>query len=429
MPENQSGPGSDATHTCLLATPSPSEVRVMNHVVAGMGLRVQICADLWECLDQIKRFVPAVVLVEAGSPALDIPRLLRIVSRYPATSATAVVLLAPAGASDRTRQLLASYESFGVLDRPLTCQSIRATVQSALAYYEEVKATVQPAQRSNTSLVPGCNSLLARTVQCPFHPYGVETTAYALRAGKIYVETDIFDLPIYRQAAPGNDFIDFHRVEPIVCPECFFTSVNPAHFESPDQPVATTLDEVTREAIADDTARRERILLGRLTGNVDTLLGYERSLKEMMALYDLAIASSQTLYEAAPLRHADELIRIGNYELSRAAVLASAKPPEADPAQAEEEALKYRQAAIPWLCRGFDKARSALIYQAAYQLLALQIYFGDDAAAFGHLTALKDLTRRSWRELDEPALLDRYLRRAQGLWSDRERHRLLKKAA
>lgn len=411
-------------------------MRVLQHVVRDMGLQVEICPQPTECIDQIKRLIPAVILVDATAPGMDIDRLIRIVSHYPATAATAVVLIAPLEASERKRRLLASYESFAVLDRPLTCHSVRETVRAAVKTCLELRSAQKPVRRSVARLVPGCNSLLARTLLCPFHPYPVEVTAYALRAGKVYVEHDAFDVPIYRQATPGNDFVDFHRVELIICAQCLFTGTDPAAFEDPGNLVGpqgagrSAQEDATRAVVADDTPRRERILLERIPGDANALVRFDRSLDQTMALYDLAVASSQTLYESAPERHGSELLRIANYQLRRAAILSAARPEEIAPPEAAQQAFRYRQAAIPWLRRAFACSRgSAAACQAGYQLVALHIWLNDDASASGHVTALSDLTKLSRRSIADPVLLERYLRRAQALWAKRDRHRAVKAAA
>ena len=111
-----------------------------------------------------------------------------------------------------------------------------------------------------------------------------------------------------------------------------------------------------------------------------------------------------------------ELLRLGNYELRRAMLHEQA-------GTGLDRVLKHRAAAGEWLAQAFGKCKGTAMYKAAYQLAAINVHLGRDNVAFRFVGALRDQTKLSIRDQEDPATLDRYLRRAQAVWEDRTRHR------
>ena len=411
----------DAAHV-LLSTVNVQEIGVLRQVLPAMRATPHFCTDAGDVLRMSVELAPAAVLLDATLDGLDLLKTTRILARNPSTAATAVVLVAPPLADERQLRALRGLELFALLERPLTCEAIRETFAAALRFHADATALRRPIKpKPAATLVDGCNSLLQRTLLCPFHPYGVEVRHYALRAGKQYARTDDFDVPTYSQAAPGADFVDYTLAGLCVCPECYFATTEPRFLTDPnntdDPEPYFAIDAATLARVTAEAGRRELLAHDALGGQpAASLFDFRRTRREAAVGYELAGMSGRAVYEAAPTRRAAELTRLGGYELRRAALCAALGD---DPAATTAR----RYAAVAWLDKAFLTARGPSLYLAAYQLVALCVYLRDDSAALRYLGAMRELSGLNRRDLEEPVVLDRYLRRAQHLWADREHHR------
>lgn len=421
--------------TILLADTNAREITALQTVLGEEGCRVEIVTEATYLLEEAKRLSPAVILIDTTLPGLDVGKLTRVFARNPSTAGSAVALLVPADATSRATRQLRELDTFSLLLRPLTCAAIRETCRNAALFAEESARTrkSQEGGRGSNRHVAGCNALLRRELTCPFHSFGVKVNYYQLRAGKVYADTDLFDIPLYRQAARDGDFVDYNLAGLAICPDCFFATNDPNYFEdpatpaTPTNPAATTeyggnrnayrIDPATRGKIAKTSGFRAMTVHDRLGDSAkSSFFSYSRSPEEALVAYELAIASSKALHEVAPVRRSIELLRIGNYELRRALILNANGYPTAD-------VRHHRRSAIDWLARVFEECKGVAMYKAAYQLLALQVYLDDDKAAFPYLNALKEQSRLSRRDQEDPAMLERYLRRAETVWRDRDDYR------
>ena len=408
----------------LAATTNVPEIGALRHVLTPMGVEPHFCTDAGDVLRLCQELTPAVILLDADLGRLDLARTTRILCRNPVTAAAAVLVVAPAEAGDRYLRRLDALELYAVLARPLTCEALRETIAAGLRFHADALALRRPPRtKPAATLAPGCNSLLARTLHCPFHPHGVAVQTYALRAGKVYGRTDLFDVPIYAQAAPGADFVDYNRAALCVCPECFFSTTEPRFLVDPHRPGGDDepyfrADPATTARLAAGAGHRElrfHDALGEPAAT--TMFDHRRTRAEALLGYELAVESGRALVEAAPNRRAAENARVGGYELRRAVLY------DAADAADRAAAAGCRRAAVRWLDAAFAAARGPALYLAAYQLVALCVHLGDDAAALQYLSAMKDMSGLGRRDLDQPAVLDRHLRRAQQVWARRDEHR------
>ena len=406
----------------LAATINVQEIAALRHVVRPLGVESHVCTDAGDVLRLCQELAPAVVLLDGALPNLDLAKTTRILSRNPTTAVAAVLVAAPPEAAERDLRRLNALELFALLERPLTCEALRENITAGLRFHADALALRRPHRAKPAATIPdGCNSLLARTLHCPFHPHGVEIQSYSLRAGKIYGKTDVFDLPVYAQAAPGADFVDFHRAALCVCPECFFATTEPRFLDDPRQGGGNEgdsyfqLDRATIDKVAAGAGRRELLFHDALGEPAASMFDFRRTREEALVGYALAVESGRALLEAAPTRRAAERVRLGGYELRRALLHEAGDAPDA--------AAARRRAAVTWLDSAFLAARGPALYLACYQLVALCVHLGDDAAAIRYLAAMKEMSGLGRRELDQPAVLDRYLRRAQDVWAHRDAHR------
>ncbi len=416
----------------LLINAIANEVTAFQTVLAGDGATVHVISDPRDLVQQATTHPPGVLLMDASVKGLDLGNATRILSRNPATAATAIVLLAPADADERTVRRLREFDVFGILQRPLTCSSIRNTFRSAAGFSREADKMRKSAAgegKGRVKRVRDCGSLLKRELSCPFHSFGVPVDYFQLRTGKLASELDIFDVPHYSSAtADRSDEVDYNVAGLAICRECFFTSNDPNYFEDPDRGIATVqergasraayrIDPATRGKITAGSGHRGLVAYERLGQEPDAaFFSWNRTDEQALVAFELAIATSRTLYEASPVRRSLELLRLGNYELRRAMLRERTNAPY-------QRVMKHRLAAADWLGKAFSACKGVAMYKAAYQLAAIHIHLGRDATAFQFLGALREQTRLSIREQEDPATLERYLRRAQALWEDRTTHR------
>src|SRR5690606_3391313 len=122
------------------------------------------------------------------------------------------------------------------LPRPLTFARLSEALGLAVQQSRQIRQDLglaSPEPQSTTRHVEGNSSLLIHQVTCPFHPQPTTLDRYVLRSGKIETEMSFFDVPIYKSATRGGDFIDYNVLGVTVCPQCLFASNDPAHFADP----------------------------------------------------------------------------------------------------------------------------------------------------------------------------------------------------
>ncbi len=413
----------------LICEGNAAETTALQTIVGGEGARIDIVTDGRSIVEAAKRHKPAVILIDTGMNGLDLGYVGRILSRHPATAASALLLVAPPKADERKLRALREQEAFAILTRPLTCSAIRENFAAAAAFHVEQKQMRggSSAGRGSNKFVHGCSALLRRELSCPFHSFGVPIDYYQLRTGKVYSETDIFDVPVYKDGGLG-DFVDYNLAGIAICRECFFATSDANYFDDPNGSIGDNaddaaakatykIDHVTRQKITGTSGHRGLSAHDRLGCDPDDdFFSWNRDLKQSLVAYEVAIQSSRTLYEAAPVRRSVELLRLGGYELRRAML-------QEKLGVASERVMKHRAAAAAWLGKAFGEVKGGGMYKAAYQLVAINVHLGREAQAFQYLGALREQTRLSIRDQEDPASLERYLRRAQNLWEDRDRHR------
>ena len=390
-----------------------TETRAIQTVLAAAGATVELFDDGNALLRRAAEAGPDIVLLDTALPRADVAQMTRVLARHPKTVTSAILLVLPADANPRLARMYAGLGPFGMLARPLTCAAIREQFASAARFVDASREAMQQSLGvGESAIVPGCDALLRRNLTCPFHSFGVKVPYYQLRAGKLAAETDVFDVPAYKQATRDGDAIDYNLVAVAVCPECFFATADTELLDD-----TADFDARTMAKIAQGSGLRGLSLHDELGRDADAaFFTHERTPEGALAAYLCAAQSSVALYEAAPVRRAIELLRAANHRLRRAAILEQHLARPAD-------ALAERREAATWARRAFAEVKGAPMYKAAYQAMAVLVHLGEDADAVAYLTALRDEKKLAHRDQQDPATLDRYLRRCTHLWEDRERYR------
>jgi CheY-like chemotaxis protein len=419
----------------LVALPRDGEREAATRLLHLLGCDVDPVADTVSLLDAAKREpVPDLVLVDIDRPATDAVALLKVLARYPSTRTTAVVLVAPPEVDERRLAALTAASPFAILRRPLRRGPLESAVGDALARAvaarERAGALLSRPEKSSRASELN-NSLLVHEVRCRFHaqagPGGGEPfERYVLRARRIETEQSVFDLPVYKSAARGADFVDYNLLAVTVCPHCLFASVDPGQFDDPaergDRPVYPA---ATAKALA--AREPDRRAIAAAAG--PTLFSHDRTYKDALVAYALAIDCANTIYEANKYTQQIELLRLANYHLRlRCLHETHGAPPDTTRTAAVS--------AADWLRKSFLYLAGAPLYRATYQLIATSIWLGDDRSAHQYLSKLDELHHKVFEvpvdkwddekaavQQAERSAVDRYRSRAQEAWADRDLHR------
>lgn len=368
-------------------------------------------------VESIKRDLPDVVVVASDLPHLDIGSCVRIINRYPDSRSVVFVLICPSAIErsqvDRLRQL----GFFQIFQMPVSPTAVGQCVDEAYQYCLQLKEKfgLKKVARAPATRHVECNSsLLVRQITCPFHKEPVTLDRYILRTGRIETETHFFDLPIYKAATRGADFINYHLLGVAVCPVCLFASNNPACFRDPAEKSIKPI-EYTPQTIASMQAAisARRQLAGQLPRAFFT---HERTLDQAIIANALAIHCSQTLYEHNKYTMPIELLRLANHHLRQSLLLETR-------AAAPEKMDIPQRAAFDWLKKAFLLLEGPALHKTIYQLVALAIWFGEDKAAFQYIARMNEILADAVTTAADKASIERYLPRCKLAWEDRDSHR------
>jgi DNA-binding response OmpR family regulator len=401
----------------LVAEASPDRREAVGRVFASEGFSVITCICGSEVIPLAKQHLPDVVFLDIGLKRADAGECVRVLERFEGTRSVVVVLMCPREIESNRLARLEATGALLVMVKPLTRDGLLQAFHQALAESHERKTRYEaPAQRkvAATRHVESNNSLLVRELFCPFHETPVAVDRYMLRTGKIQTDSSFFDLPVYKSAVKGADYIDYHLLGVAVCPRCLFASNNPQYFTDPENAKHDPIDHnaTTRAAIPAATGERLK-LAGTLEPDFFT---ENRTLAGAIKSYELAVNCGKTLVNANRYALSLELLRLGNYHLRLAYLHGLAG------AGIGVKSAQFKEAR-DWLSQAFTVLSGAELFKATYQLVALAIASGDDKAAYQYITRLNEIERDPATTKDDRAALDRYLSRCRRAWEDREEHR------
>jgi DNA-binding response OmpR family regulator len=402
----------------LLADGSAGRRAALGRILRDEGFTVIECTSASDVIPLAKERRPDVCFLDAGIKRLDAGECVRVLERFEGTRSVVVIVTCPPEIESAQLARLEATGALLVLVRPLTREGLLQAFRQALDESRHRKAKQQRSDdRKEDVTTRHCetnNSLLVRRLECPFHETPVSLDHFVLRTGKILTDASFFDLPVYKSAVSGADFVDYHLLGVAVCPRCLFASNNPEHFADPGNHKAKTgvHPPATKRVVAEAAGARLQ-MAGELPQ--DFFSPY-RSVASAIVSYELAIASSKTLLARDRHAHAFELLRLGNYHL-RLAYLH-------DLNGAGENAQRTQYAgATGWLREAFTVLDGAPLYKATYQLVAIGLASGDDRGAYQYLTRLAELQRQPVDAVPDRPALDRYLARCRLAWEDRDHHR------
>jgi CheY-like chemotaxis protein len=414
-------------------------------ILSEGGLRVILYDPQSQLYPFLIRRMPDVLLLDADLPQVDTLTWLReSQSRQPAGSME-IILLCPPVCDKARLQAYVRAGVTGIVVKPPTREALLPrtidAVKKVRAFKQRLRkpsgeAPARPAaegtrrppnpvqapdvRKKAAQPVKGNSSLLEREVLCPFHEEPSAFNRYTLRTGRIVTDSSFFDVPVYLSANKGADFVNYHLLNVMVCPQCFFASNNAEYFIHPGdekhQPYA--FKPVTRTAIVAAAEDRRKLA----AGISPEFFTEKRTPEDAVISYELALETSRTLWTAGKREFPVELIRMANYQLRIAHVREVMKLPV--PAGDDRYA-----AAFELLKEAFQTVEGANLYRTIYQLIAVAIYLGCNADAMRYMEHIRVLQREAKVPQEDVSALQRYANRCRKAWEDRDMHRASPTAA
>ncbi|MBN1512904.1 MAG: DUF2225 domain-containing protein [Phycisphaerae bacterium] len=387
----------------------------------------------------IEQVRPDVLLLDMDLPRVDTLNWIRGLEPRSGAAPLEVLLLCPA-TCDKAR--LADYARAGVraiVIRPFTRETLVPKVMEAVGKARAARKHAEPPSAAATAdaarptkagvrealpaaaggrrrprPVAGNRSLLEADTACAFHAQPSVFPGYTLRTNKVITDLSFFDIPVYVSAIPGADFVNFHLLNVMTCPDCFFSSNNAEYFIHPGNEKSRThpFAPPVREAVMALADERRKLAVGLSSG----YFSEKRTPQDAVCSYKLAIESSRALWDANNREYAVELVRMANYELRIAQIRETMDlpaPEGEDPYSTAFDLLKL----------AFRYVAGVQVYRAIYQLVAIAIRLGRDTDCAKYVDHIRMLEREASVPDEDRSTLQRYVNRVRKAWADRDFHR------
>ena len=148
------------SNTIVVADDSLAQRKLLQSMLGTEGFEVVLCTDGREALEYLRRYTPALLLLDVNMPHVDGPSVCDRAKRVPRLRHVPVVLLT-SHADDRHRAVGEFVRADAYLVKPSSRDEIVSTVRRLLAAEQERAASAppQPASRPASGPVPGSDEL------------------------------------------------------------------------------------------------------------------------------------------------------------------------------------------------------------------------------------------------------------------------------
>ena len=227
-----------------------------------------------------------------------------------------------------------------------------------------IKAQPKP-KAAGTTVSKENSSLVPRRVHCFVCNSNQPGLYLQLKPNSQKPSRNIFGLPTYKEANKGFDFIDYNRVTPIVCPQCYFTSTDKFNFKRAEGDKAPM--ELMNPKFAQPWVQDRRKFEDQLGQALDEIQSINRGDATVEATYRMAIEAERRLWGVTqdPKHRWEWIVNL--------LTLAEIQITQGQQAAAEES-LK---AAIVEAKEVFLVRDNLMVYKAGRMLFLLGLYFGD----------------------------------------------------
>lgn len=266
-------------------------------------------------------------------------------------------------------------------------------------------------EKAKKTLKATNKSLLGFYVQC--RVCGKKNIPFwILRSNTINTRNNIFGIPVYHKAKEGKEFCDYNLVQVSVCPECLFASNQMGYFiKQQGETESEPFDSKAFKKHWDKGLPIREQLAGK---NRDWLTTEKRTLRQAIAAYQLALATSDHMASIVNEEHALEYWRRSVSLLLIEADLAMSKG-EGDYAKRVIKKAEKRLKKI------FPQLSQVPAIRSAFILSMIKIYFKKYKEAGEYLNFLKDLyaSRTIMAGSPEYKALNQAVNQSDKAWQDR----------
>ncbi len=157
----------------------------------------------------------------------------------------------------------------------------------------KVKRNRHDAAASGPQTTQGNNALISRQFFCPLCQGPV--TYYQLKPKSQKLSRNIFGMTTYKQAMPGFDPVDYNHLGLLLCPSCYYASLDKDRFlrQSADSPPAVFANGRFAQVWSAAKGKHKEKYAQQLEG----FQGINRSLGSVVAGYHLAMEGEKLFYE------------------------------------------------------------------------------------------------------------------------------------
>ncbi|MBI4577064.1 MAG: DUF2225 domain-containing protein [Planctomycetes bacterium] len=254
-------------------------------------------------------------------------------------------------------------------------------------------------------------SLLEKELRCHLHDDGPSFLGYLLKANTQVIDTNPFDVPVYKGPAPGRRHCNYLLMEVHVCPTCHFASNDFNHFRDTKKKTTTRPAEFSqkaRKALEDHRPRRAEMVK---EAGPSLLVGEGRTPEDAVHAHLLAASCAETIHSQHPETQPLVLVRAANYYLKAAQLCA-----ELDALSREEAFLKKGRELLD---KVYPQVQGPNLYKVMFQLMVLQLAFGDETSGSKLFGSFRKMQSGGVPANEQPFLTP-YLNRAQQAWEGRE---------
>ena len=249
--------------------------------------------------------------------------------------------------------------------------SVEASFESE-QYFEESTKTQKLAavQDTNSSLTP-------MNLQCFLSKKLPIFKSYILKSNSQIMKPNFFLIPEYVGATEGNEFCNFTALEVSVCPTTFFATNELRGFRSTQNPTHSVLENIDLQKLLLPKLIQMREMQGNLAPSMYSI---GRSVEDGVLAYNLAIYTSETLFQIDENQFSGELSKIGEYSL-KAALLSKLEKSQEREKQFIDLALESYQKSLPY-------TKGEQYFRNCFRIVALSVYLANYTIAEETITQM-----------------------------------------
>lgn len=240
---------------------------------------------------------------------------------------------------------------------------------------------------------------------------------FYLKPNSQVMKPNFFLLPEYIQPTEGNDFVNFTALEVNVCPDTYFASseindfrhiqnANHPHFEN------VVLQQVLIPQLSD--LKDKGLPLG------SSMYSIGRTVETSILAYNLAIRTSELLYQYNPHQFSAELGKIGDYSLKSALLSKLERSME------REKDFLYLAHSI--YRKSLSMAQGEQFFRRCFRLVAISVYLQEFASAKESTAVMIRYFQKNSSQIrpDEAPRIKRYIQLVDKIYNEKENFSITK---